>query len=330
MSQLGKDEIMVSVIIPVFDRADIISDALNSLVNQSYKHFEVVIVDDGSTDNLERVVTKYSDVLRIAYVKESHSGNIAAVRNKGLSIAKGTYVAILDSDDVCAGTRFEKQLAYFENNTEADILASHAELFGNSDTKRHDFLQRLYNTDMSTSEMIKRFLNYGCCLCHSTMMVRKKVLDTLSGYDESYSICEDYDIWMRAIVEGMNIAILPEKLVKRRLHNDSVTNEYEGSEQAIRNVIRIKLSFLLKSGLISGKKVAVLGVNKRNEYVKECLSVHFDNRLHLDYLDIHNGLSTAQLNKYSYYFVTTYSRKREIFRLLQEYGRSIVKDYIYL
>ena len=103
----------ISVVIPVYNRADMIVRALDSLVNQTYKDFEVLIIDDGSKDTIKQVVDQYAGNLDIAYYYYDHSGNIAYLRNQGMNRAKGKYVAILDSDDWCSDNRLELQIRYF-------------------------------------------------------------------------------------------------------------------------------------------------------------------------------------------------------------------------
>ena len=330
MSELKTGRPVVSVIMPIYNRAGLVGQALDSLCAQSYKSFEVIIVDDGSTDGTRGVLKRYEDKLDLILKRAGHTGNIAAVRNIGLSVAKGEYVAILDSDDVCNKIRLERQVGYFEENPDVDILASQVELFGEGDPEQASRLDWLYNKPIDVTEMIKRFMNDGCCLCHSSVMAKRRALEILNGYNEDFFVCEDYYMWTDAIAKGMRIDIMPEKLVKRRLHKDSVTSEYEGRPEAIINVVRIKLTFLIPTARLHEKKIAVLGVNKRNELIAKCLTLYFSQMLTLDYFDIHKGINPEALRKYEYFFVTTFSERQRAFDLLNGLGKQIVRDYVYL
>ena len=99
----------VSVVIPVYNRADLIIDALNSLKRQRFTDFEVIIIDDGSNDNVKDIISLYQHDLKLKYLYKSHTGNIAYLRNQGTFLAEGEYIAVLDSDDWCQDDRLELQ-----------------------------------------------------------------------------------------------------------------------------------------------------------------------------------------------------------------------------
>lgn len=323
---LGMKE-LVSVVMPVYNRETTIKEALDSIILQTYKNIEIIIVDDGSIDRTLHIIEQYSDA-RIKIIKLAHTGNIAHVRNIGLKHAKGDYIAIMDSDDVCYYDRVERQLNEFSANPNIDILATWVEFIEDYPTGRKEILNDAYNNCFDNEEFTEVMINGCCCICHSSVMMKKIVVDLLQGYDEKFQICEDYNMWIEALIKGFNIKVMPTITVKRRLHCDSVTNVYNGTDIAIYNVIKIKLKYLLMSGLLESKKVYVLGNNKRNEILKKVI---VDNKFNIVIEACISEFEKINVTEENiYYFVTTFSRREEALLTLKYKGKKTVYDYLYV
>lgn len=121
-------ENLVSVIIPTYNRSDLIKETINSVLNQTHKNFELIIVDDGSTDNTKTVIESFKDN-RIKYILQKHIGLPATGRNNGINIAKGDYIALLDSDDQWLPKKSEKQSEFMEKNPDILLIASNGYIF---------------------------------------------------------------------------------------------------------------------------------------------------------------------------------------------------------
>lgn len=316
----------VSVIIPVYNRKQMLDNALKSLQIQDFNSFEIIVVDDGSTDNCEELQYKYKN-LNFKYIKIKRSGNLAYVRNKGVKEAKGKFIAVLDSDDICCPTRLKDQYKYMTDNKDIDILASWVEIKGNTKYNSATRLEKLYNIQGDKDELIYYFLTEGCCICHSSVMMKSNVLRQLNGYSEAMPICEDYDLWVRAISQNKKISILPKKLVVRMLHNDSVTSEFEGSSLAIKNVISIKLSFLCESMHLILNSVIIWGNCTRNDLVIPMLK-NTNPNICIKTIDVYNELPIDIDADYS--FITTFNKKDSVFLHLKSIGKTFIKDFIYL
>lgn len=316
----------ISVIIPVYNRVKELERVLDSLDKQTYKDFEVVIVDDGSDQDYTGVLNKHSS-LNIVYYRVKHTGNIAFVRNEGFKYSAGDYIAILDSDDYCDEKRLELQQDFLDKNQEVDILATWVNLVAYENNSNLARLDSLYNAHYDTEGIIYQNLNYGCCICHSSVMLRRKVLSDLGGYDEDYGICEDYKLWMDAITKGYSIKILPEKLTYRSLHSDSVTNSYEGSDEAISKVVSIKLKYL-NDTTDNISKVVILGESKRNTITIPLMNKYLTSLSATDVLSVYEELP-SEINA-DYIFVSTFSAREKTFDYLKSIGKKPVKDYMYL
>ena len=316
----------ISVVIPVYNRADMIVRALDSLVNQTYKDFEVLIIDDGSKDTIKQVVDQYAGNLDIAYYYYDHSGNIAYLRNQGMNRAKGKYVAILDSDDWCSDNRLELQIRYFNKNPKCDILATWVNIIDECNSPNSRRIEQLYNMHGDRKTIERRCLNEGSCLCNSTVMFNKNRILDLGGYDESMPICEDFNLWLRALSEGYVIDILDEKLVYRVLHNNSVTSGYNGADESVRLVIRNKLQYLKSTGKLDRKPI-IWGINKRDNLLLEELKPYGIEKIKI--VDIDNEMP-YEVDCNAYHLVTSFSRQKSIFEYLDKNNLQIVDEYIYI
>ncbi|HQH29579.1 MAG TPA: glycosyltransferase family A protein, partial [Spirochaetota bacterium] len=235
----------VSVVMPVYNRCAEMKKALDSLTSQTFKNFELIIIDDGSTDNISETLTMYQNTLNIKYTRVEHTGNLAFLRNLSISMSSGKYIAILDSDDWCHPDRLHIQHKYLENNKDVDVLATWVHIINECEKINSHFLEMLYNMKNDRSDIIIKCLNDGCCICNSTVMIRRNKFNELGGYDEKMIICEDFNLWLRALLKGFKFKILEKKLVFRKIHKNSVTRGYDGSSKAIRLVILNKLYYLL-------------------------------------------------------------------------------------
>lgn len=199
---------LVSVIVPVHNGAHWLVETLNALFAQTYECFEIILVDDASTDNLGVVIQSFNDPrLRVVHLPENVG--VSAARNRGVAAANGTYIAFCDADDVCKPDRFEKQVAFLENNVEIGVCGSAFTCF--------DDQVRETVRNPRTDEEIRRALMRGNCFGQSTMMGRAEIIKQ-QPYDEGLSAAEDYDLWVRLSVNGIKFANLQESLLFYRWH----------------------------------------------------------------------------------------------------------------
>ena len=157
------------------------------------------------------------------------------------------------------------------------------------------------------------------------MFNKNRILD-LGGYDESMPICEDFNLWLRALSEGYVIDILDEKLVYRVLHNNSVTSGYNGADESVRLVIRNKLQYLKSTGKLDRKPI-IWGINKRDNLLLEELKPYGIEKIKI--VDIDNEMP-YEVDCNAYHLVTSFSRQKSIFEYLDKNNLQIVDEYIYI
>lgn len=215
---LKPDTPFFSVIIPTYNRQHLFEIALNSVLNQTYKDFEVIIVDDGSTDQTSEVIRNLVDT-RIKYLYQENRG-VSHARNRGLEISNGKFMAFLDSDD-----RWVPQKLHIVN----ELIKQHPQV-------------SIFHTDeiwykggrlLNQKKKHKKPSGYvylkalpQCCIGMSTSVVKREVLENIGLFDESLPACEDYDFWLRA-THSFEVKLINEKLtIKDGGRKDQLSSQW--------------------------------------------------------------------------------------------------------
>lgn len=206
-------EPVVTVLMPVYNGERYLWEAVESVLGQSYKNFEFLIIDDGSTDRSAEIVQSYSDP-RIRLVHNSNNQGIIATLNKGIELARGKYVARMDSDDISLPSRLKKQVAFLESHPEVGICGSWIRVFGDG----RDEVWRL-PTD---HRKIVCSLLFNSVLPHPSVLMSLKILKMHSlNYNPLYVSAEDYAFWIKA-AQYTTLANIDEVLLWYRLHPQQV------------------------------------------------------------------------------------------------------------
>jgi glycosyltransferase involved in cell wall biosynthesis len=201
----------VSVIIPTYNRAHLLAEAIHSVLGQTYADFEVLVVDDGSTDDTASVVASFADP-RVRYLYQEHAERSTA-RNRGMAAAKGQYIALLDDDDLYLPHKLASEVAFLEAHPEVDLCGGGTQIMDASGAIR--VVVRPWQTQ---PEPTLRNCLYGRCLFATcSMMFRRRVLDRLDHwFDPQLNITEDTDFVIRAALAGSRLAWLPEVVATYR------------------------------------------------------------------------------------------------------------------
>lgn len=207
----------VTVVIPVYNREKYVGEAIDSVLAQTFTDFELLVIDDGSTDQSRVVMQSYHDS-RIRFIVNDTNEGIPKTRNKGIQLAQGEYLAFLDSDDWAYPQRFMKQVAFLDSH--ADYAAVGAWIVWMDEQSRS--LRQVKRKPVSSEEIAaERLFRQG--IENSASMARTAVLREY-GHQEEYDLSEDFDLWAR-IAAKHRLATLPEVLVRRRLHSGQITRE---------------------------------------------------------------------------------------------------------
>jgi GT2 family glycosyltransferase len=245
---------VVSVIIPTYNRWPMIAEAVESVLEQGYGSFEIIVVDDGSTDGTKERLKKYGSSVLV--ISRQRSG-VAASRNYGVSVAQGRYLAFLDSDDLWLPQKLTIQTTFMEQHPEVKICQTE-EIWIRGGVKVNPKAKHA----KPSGDIFRRSLDL-CLVSPSAVMMTRNLLDQFGGFDESFPVCEDYDLWLR-IAKDHAIALIPEPLViKRGGHADQLSHSTWGMDryrvQSLRN--------LLRNGLFGEKRNWVLETLHRKIFI---------------------------------------------------------------
>jgi glycosyltransferase involved in cell wall biosynthesis len=209
---------LVSVIVPAYDVADYIGEALNSVFAQSLADFEIIVVNDGSpdTEKLERILAPYMS--RIVYLKQENRG-VGGARNTGIKAAKGTLLAFLDGDDVWLPNYLEVQVARIQADPTIDVLYPNVLMFGGSLDDGEEFM----TVCPSSGEVTFERLLLQQCNVSNCSIARRETIVRAGLFDESLRSVEDFDLWLRVIKQGGRIAYHHDVLARYRRRPGSLT-----------------------------------------------------------------------------------------------------------
>jgi glycosyltransferase involved in cell wall biosynthesis len=282
----------VSVIIPTYNRAAYLREAIDSVLGQTFVDFELIVVDDGSTDNTKEVVASIEDS-RIFYKYQENSG-VAAARNTGITISKGEYIAFLDSDDVWLPHNLEIKVRSLDTHPAAGLVCSDAYILDSHFC--HILGRRWHNRELHDWVDIKIAIKYplqtmlrrGCFITPQACVMRRKVFNLTGYFDESLSTHEDWDLFIR-IIQNFPIEILDTPLLKIRRHENSLSANWDKMYFGAINVLNKAISsqilsaeelYLIKRRLAYthysyGKSLILNGMtNTGRQKMVESLKIH--------------------------------------------------------
>ena len=206
---------MISVIMPVYNEECFLFDSIKSILDQTYRDFELIIIDDSSRDNSSRIICSFRDK-RITYLKNSQNKGVAYSLNKGLKKAKGDLIARMDADDISYPNRFETQVNFLRKNPNVGVVGSCVELVDEFGKKLN------FKKYPETFKEIQRASIFRNPICHPTVLFRRALTDSYGMYDENLNGAEDYDLWLR-FMQYTQFANLSKPLLKYRLLQESVS-----------------------------------------------------------------------------------------------------------
>ncbi len=208
---------LISVILPVYNGGPFLRETLEALLGQSLGDFELIIINDGSTDDSEAIILSFSDP-RIRYLPQTNQGFIASL-NRGIAVAKGKYIARIDADDVCLPDRFAQQASLLNDRPHVSVVGCFITFIDENGKETG-----IWPEDRATvtNKDIRRALPHFNCIAHPGVMARAEVFREYP-YRASQKHIEDYDLWLRLAGDGKVMEKLPVPLLLYRVHSGSVT-----------------------------------------------------------------------------------------------------------
>ncbi len=224
----------VSVVMCVYNDEDYIREAVDSILNQTFRDFEFIIVNDGSTDRTPEILRSYDDSRIILLDNEKNIG-ISGSMNRGLKIARGEYIAHLGGDDISLPERLEKQVRFLDENPDIGFISSSAILI---DKNGKEIKQSILATE--DKELRSRIVERkDTTFWHTSNMIRQEVIRKVGGYREWFRYATDYDLWLR-MLEHCNASNIAKPLCKVRIVSNSVST---GKKQEQRGYVNFAVLF---------------------------------------------------------------------------------------
>jgi len=211
----------VSVLVKSYNHATYVRQTIESVLSQSFQDFEIVVTDDGSTDETPDILRSFDDP-RVRLEVWSENQGISAAMNATIARARGRYLAILNSDDWALPGRLEKQVAFLDRNEDVSAvfgLPHPVDDSGEPTAAFNDFHAPLRFADYSRRSWLRQFFLCGNCLCAPTAMIRREVYDAVGRYDLRLTNLQDFDMWIRMLLAGHNLHVLPEELTAFRIRS---------------------------------------------------------------------------------------------------------------
>ena len=227
----------VSVVIPTYNRGWVLREAIDSVLAQDYTDYELIVVDDGSTDNTRKILDSYG---RDIIVLQQPNKGVSAARNRGIAESRAQLVALLDSDDIWLPQKLTRQVAFFKSNPEALICQTEETWVRNGvrvnpKKRHHKFSGMIFEPSLAL-----------CLVSPSAVMIRKTLFDTVGLFDESLPACEDYDLWLRVSCRYPVFLIDEPLIIKHGGHEDQLSKAAGLDKYRIQSLTKI-----VKSGQLS-------------------------------------------------------------------------------
>lgn len=225
----------VSVIMPVYNAAPYLKQAMNSILEQSFRDFELILMNDGSTDASESIIQSYTDK-RIRYISQANAG-VAKALNKAIELATGKYIWRHDADDSSLPDKLEKQVAFLETNGNYSLCATQVAFMTEGGKIAWSFRQpgNEYFRDEDYRDVERSHFNPYSPITHATVLVRTEVMKQMGGYRTSFQTAEDVDLWLR-ILQHHKAAVLNDCNYFVRLNRTSATQKHGWKNEFFRNL----------------------------------------------------------------------------------------------
>jgi glycosyltransferase involved in cell wall biosynthesis len=271
-----ENDYKVSVIIPTLNRINTLQRAIDSVIAQSFKSIEIIVVDNGSSDGSVNMLKKNYPTVKLIH---EHKSGVSASRNKGIMYAKNTWIAFLDSDDAWDQKKLEKQINLLHNSHDKYRLIHTNEIWIrngkkiNQMKKHQKFGGNIFNECLAL-----------CCISPSSVLIDRSIFDDMGLFNENLPVCEDYDMWLR-ICSKEEVLFIDEKLTfKYGGHKDQLSKSYWGMDRfRVNSIENLILNYDLNTDqknksmatLIKKLKIIINGAKKRNnssvisEYTKK-------------------------------------------------------------
>ena len=262
----------ISVIIPTFNRAGFILKTIESALNQTKRANEIIIIDDGSTDNTKQILQPLIDLNKIIYKYQKNNG-VSSARNLGINLSSNNWLAFLDSDDIWHEEKLEKQIEFHKQNQ--NILFSHTDELWKFNDK---IIKQKKHQQKPQGFCFEENID-SCKIGASTVFLHKSILNDIGLFDETLIACEDYDLWLRILLK-YELGLISEKLITKFAgHSGQLSFDTPLMDtfriEALKKHLDSDFKIEVKKELLKKYEILIKGAKKHNnskilkQYTKE-------------------------------------------------------------
>lgn len=245
----------ISVIMPAYNAGQYISPAIKSVLSQSFENFELIIIDDGSTDDTPAIIGSFNDKRIITIQNKTNKGNYGS-RNAGIRMSRGKYICVMDADDISLPHRFATQLKWFRKNDSVGITGSFGDIIDDNGTFTEEYLAPVAHN------AIRLRLLTNMCFIHSSVMIRKSYLKKhYIRYNEAFYYAGDYELLVRC-TQKFRVNIVPEKLVQYRKHSTQISSAKYTEQAYYADLVRLKQLAFFKPPFTAADTAVYLKLTK--------------------------------------------------------------------
>jgi glycosyltransferase involved in cell wall biosynthesis len=261
MTDLSQINFSVTILLPVYNCVNYIQESLGSILNQTFRNLEVIVIDDASTDKTVEAIQAITDD-RIKLIQKPINTGYTDSLNMGLEIARGKYIARMDADDIAYPERIAKQVAYMETHPECVLCGTWINLIPEN---------KLHTYPINHEEIVAQLFRINA-LCHPSVMMRKSVIEEHQlRYDHNYEPTEDYELWTRMALVGQ-IHNIPEPLLDYRVHVQQISATKNAIQKAhlknIRNKFIKEINTEINASIFDIEKPANLSLAEIPDWLK--------------------------------------------------------------
>lgn len=229
----------LSVVMPTFNAAQYIVGAVNSVLNQTFTDFELLIIDDGSTDNTAEILNKFKVDKRVRIIRNDKNKGLIETLHQGYELSRSPFIARMDADDICNKQRFKLQLDFLKANSEIGIVGGSIRFFGNVIPHTFQF--------PGNHKSIWPAMLFYCPLAHPAIIFRRELVDKgLMRYDSAFTHAEDYHLWSK-LLQKVKVANVHEVVLNYRLHDKQVSSDSSSKQYAAS--VEVRKQMLIESGV---------------------------------------------------------------------------------
>lgn len=288
----------VSILIPVFNAEKYLAEAIDSIITQTFQDWELLIINDGSTDSSKTIIETYTDP-RIRHIENERNLGLIRTLNKGILLCNGQYIARMDADDISMPKRLAEQVQFMDNNIEYVLCGANAIVIDSKGTETGKII------NPSSNSLLQISLLFTNPFIHPSILVRKEVMkDNL--FDKEWLHVEDYELWTRLATTG-KMTNIKQPLLKYRWHDSNVSNIYSEVQEHSKNKI-IKLQL---------EKLSIIPTEKDLELHRVTFNLYT--------LGQKNKINTKQFKEINEWF----AKLREQNKLKQVYSQSDLEAFLW-